>query len=75
VYELVTSKHLFRYERNEKYDLDETETMLYQMMLFTGEVFRAAQLQLSPKAPEYFTATCKRSLLHRCPFTNFLRPT
>jgi serine/threonine-protein kinase SRPK3 len=33
--------------------------MLYQMMLHTEEDFRAAQLQVSPKAPEYFNANCK----------------
>ena len=33
--------------------------MLYQMMLLTRQDFRAAQLQVSPKAPEYFTSTCK----------------
>jgi hypothetical protein len=30
--------------------LDETDNMLYQMMLHTEEDFRAAQLQVSPKA-------------------------
>jgi len=31
--------------------------MPYQMMLHTEEDFRAAQLQVCPKAPEYFNAT------------------
>jgi len=38
--------------------------MLYQMMLHTEEDFRAAQLQVSPKAPEYFNANCKHSSLY-----------
>jgi len=36
--------------------------MLYQMMMLTGEDFRAAQLQVSPGAAKYFTSTCKHSL-------------
>lgn len=61
VFELVTSKHLFRYQPNAKFDLDEAENMIYQMMLHTGEDFRAAQLQVSPKAPDYFDENCKHS--------------
>jgi len=38
--------------------------MLYQMMLHTGgDPFRAEQLQVSPKAPEYFNADCNHSSL------------
>ena len=38
--------------------------MLYQMMMHTGgEPFRAEQLKVSPKAPEYFNANCNRSSL------------
>ncbi|TDL19552.1 kinase-like protein [Rickenella mellea] len=59
IFELVTSKHLFRYVRNQKFGLDETENMLYQMMLHTEEEFRAEQLQVSPKAPEYFYPDCQ----------------
>ncbi|KXN87240.1 Serine/threonine-protein kinase SRPK [Leucoagaricus sp. SymC.cos] len=59
IFELVTSKHLFRYQRNQKFGLDEMENMLYQMMLHTEEDFRAAQLQVSSKAPEYFNTNCK----------------
>ncbi|KAF5388242.1 hypothetical protein D9615_000403 [Tricholomella constricta] len=33
IFELVTSKHFFRYQRNAKFGLDETENMLYQMLL------------------------------------------
>ena len=62
IFELVTSKSLFRYRPHEQFGLDETESMLYQMMLLTGEDFRAAQLQVSPGAAKYFTSTCKRSL-------------
>ena len=39
--------------------------MLYQHMLHSQEVFLAAQLQISPKAPEYFESNCKDSSL-RC---------
>ena len=40
-----TSKHLFRYKRNEKFGLpDEAENPLHQMMLHTKEDFRAKQL-------------------------------
>lgn len=35
--------------------------MLYQHMLHTQEVFRAAQLQVPPKAPQYFGPNGKRS--------------
>jgi len=59
VFELVTSKHLFRYQTNKKFGLDETENMLYQMLLHTKEDFRAVQLRVSPKAPEYFTSACQ----------------
>jgi serine/threonine protein kinase len=41
------------------FDLDETENILYQMMLHTQEDFRAKQLQVSRKAPEYFDTDCK----------------
>ena len=37
--------------------------MLYQMLLHTEEDFRAAQLKVSLKAPEYFNENCKHSLL------------
>jgi hypothetical protein len=33
--------------------------MLYQMMVHTEEDFRAAQLQVSPEAPEYFDVNCE----------------
>ncbi|KAF5386090.1 hypothetical protein D9615_002186 [Tricholomella constricta] len=33
--------------------------MLYQMLLHTPDYFRAAQLQVSPKAPEYFDTNCQ----------------
>ena len=32
--------------------------MLYQMMMHTRDLFRAKQLQASPKASEYFNADC-----------------
>lgn len=39
---------------NTKFDLTEAESMLYQMMLFTGQEFQAEQLSISPAAIEYF---------------------
>jgi len=64
-------------ERVEKIDVNFIENMLYQMLLHTEEDFRAAQLQVSPKAPEYFNTNCKHSLSCDIPidaFINFLRP-
>ena len=63
MYELVASQRLFRYQRNTKFGLDETENMLYQMMMHAGAFFSAEQLQASPKAPEYFNADCNHLLL------------
>jgi len=54
--------------------MDETENILYQMMLFTGEFFRAAQLQVSPRAPEYFTSTCRDLPLRGLPVDAHLKP-
>ncbi|KAJ7748548.1 kinase-like protein [Mycena maculata] len=60
VFELVTSRPLFRYHVNEKQGLTEIENMLFQMILFTGEqTFRAEQLSVCPLAGEYFTAACQ----------------
>lgn len=42
------------------FGLDETENILYQHILHAQEDFRAAQLQVSPKALQYFDpANCK----------------
>jgi hypothetical protein len=52
--------------------------MLYQMALHTQEDFRAAQLLVCPKAPEYFNVNCKHLVVWyscRRSFVNFLRPT
>ena len=38
--------------------------MLYQMIVYTQEDFRAEQLQASPRAPEYFNTNCKYSSLY-----------
>ncbi|KAF8323237.1 kinase-like protein [Clavulina sp. PMI_390] len=58
VYEIVTGTNLFKYQKNKKFDLTETENMLYQMLLYTEEDFRADQLRVSPRAPEYFRSDC-----------------
>ncbi|KAL0954338.1 hypothetical protein HGRIS_003336 [Hohenbuehelia grisea] len=58
-YELLTSQPLFYNTRNDKFGLTETENILYQMMLYTGEVFRAEQLNVCPSASEYFNADCR----------------
>jgi serine/threonine-protein kinase SRPK3 len=54
LFELVGGRALFQYKVNTKWDLTETENMLYQMMLFTGQEFQAPQLRVSPLAIEYF---------------------
>ncbi|KAG9227128.1 hypothetical protein CCMSSC00406_0010232 [Pleurotus cornucopiae] len=54
VYEIVTAEPFFRYKRNQVYDFSEMANLLYQMMLKTGEVFRAKQLSVWPLAIEYF---------------------
>ncbi|KAJ6453131.1 kinase-like protein [Mycena sanguinolenta] len=60
VFELAVSRHLFKYSVNEKHNLTEVENMLYQMILFTSEEsFRAAQLNVCPRAAEYFNPSCQ----------------
>ncbi|KAL0950832.1 hypothetical protein HGRIS_007593 [Hohenbuehelia grisea] len=59
VYELLTSQPLFLYQKNDKFGLSEIENILYQMMLYTGEVFRAEQLSICPLASEYFNGDCR----------------
>lgn len=54
-----TSKSLFRYQAHEYFGFDETECMLYQIVLLIGEDSRAAQLQVSPGAAKYFTSSCE----------------
>ncbi|KAF9495900.1 kinase-like protein [Pleurotus eryngii] len=54
VYEIITARPFFRYKRNQVYDFSEMANLLYQMMLKTGDVFRAEQLSVWPLAIEYF---------------------
>ncbi|RXW25557.1 hypothetical protein EST38_g374 [Candolleomyces aberdarensis] len=58
VYELVSGRHFFRWKKNAKFGLTETENVLYQMLLHTGEDFTPKLLSASPRAPEYFTLQC-----------------
>ena len=44
--------------------MDETQNMLYQMMIFTGDDFCPKQLQASRKSSEYFNTNCK--FIPRC---------
>lgn len=55
VYTLIVSQQLFSYEINDKLNLTETENMLYQMMLYSGEIFHPKQLGVSPGAAEFFS--------------------
>ncbi|KZT05058.1 kinase-like protein [Laetiporus sulphureus 93-53] len=61
-YELINGRALFRYQINKKFNLTETENMLYQMMCFTGEPFRVKQLNASPLTADYFNEECMREL-------------
>ncbi|KZT00297.1 kinase-like protein [Laetiporus sulphureus 93-53] len=61
-YELINGRALFRYKVDKGRNLPETESMLYQMMCFTGEPFRAKQLNVSPLAAEYFNERCELKL-------------
>ncbi|KAJ7224018.1 kinase-like domain-containing protein [Mycena haematopus] len=59
IYELAVSNTLFKYRDNEKHNLTKVENILYQMILGTGEDFRAEQLSICPLAGEYFDETCQ----------------
>ena len=56
IFELTTGHELYKYEPGRT--LDETECMLYQMMLSTGEIFDPEQLSVSKMAHAYFDGTC-----------------
>ncbi|KAJ7067380.1 kinase-like protein, partial [Mycena amicta] len=59
VFDLSTTRTLFQWRTNAKHGLTEVESMLYQMILFTGEMtFRAKQLREWPLAGEYFNSEC-----------------
>ncbi|PBK74828.1 kinase-like protein [Armillaria solidipes] len=58
IFELITGRGLFKYEPDLKYNLDEPNFMLYQMICYTGEDFRAEQLSVSPLAAQFFDSTC-----------------
>ncbi len=59
IFELVTSRGLFKYEPDSKLKLDETEHILYQMICYTSEDFSPEQLSVSPLAGRYFDSTCQ----------------
>ncbi|KDQ25190.1 hypothetical protein PLEOSDRAFT_159843 [Pleurotus ostreatus PC15] len=58
-YELITNEVLFRYRTLEVFDLTEDENLLYQMMIFSCEVFHSTQLNVCPLAGEYFNPDCQ----------------
>ncbi|TFK33777.1 kinase-like protein [Crucibulum laeve] len=58
IFELVTGHGLFRYEPLEKYKLDPEHFMLYHMVCYTGEQFRAEQLMVSSRAARFFDTEC-----------------
>ena len=58
IFELITGRGLFKYKPDLKYNLDEPNFMLYQMICYTGEDFRAEQLSVSPLAAQFFDSTC-----------------
>ena len=53
VYEFIIGRSLFRYEVNGELNLTETENVLYQMACYTGDDFRAEQLNVWPLAADY----------------------
>ncbi|EJD45547.1 kinase-like protein [Auricularia subglabra TFB-10046 SS5] len=60
VYEFITDRILFPYRKNQKWNLTETENMLYHMILHTEEwTFSAEQLSASPRAEEFFSSDCQ----------------
>ncbi|KAJ7602359.1 kinase-like protein [Mycena polygramma] len=59
-FELLASRPLFEYTVHDKFSLTEIESMLYQMLVYTGEpYFRAEQLSIWARAGEYFTGDCQ----------------
>ncbi|PBK97719.1 kinase-like protein [Armillaria gallica] len=71
VFELITGRGLFRYEPDLKYNLDEPNFMLYQMICYTGEDFRAEQLSVSPLAAQFFDTTCACNLKANPPLFDY----
>ncbi len=67
VFEFIIGRSLFRYEVNDELNLTETENVLYQMTSYTGDDFRAEQLNVWPLAANYFTSQCK-SIGQFCPY-------
>ncbi|KAJ6478584.1 kinase-like protein [Mycena vitilis] len=60
VFDLLACRALFEYSVHEKIILTEIESMLYQMLVYTGEQhFRAEQLSIWSKAGDYFTGDCQ----------------
>ncbi|KAJ7602495.1 kinase-like protein [Mycena polygramma] len=60
VFDLLACRALFEYSVHERFNLTEIESMLYQMLVYTGEPhFRAEQLSIWPRAGEYFTGDCQ----------------
>ncbi|KAK0244246.1 hypothetical protein EDD85DRAFT_191461 [Armillaria nabsnona] len=72
IFELITGRGLFKYEPDLKYNLDEPNFMLYQMICYTGEDFRAEQLSVSPLAAQFFDSTSNPPLFDY-PFEIFIR--
>ncbi|KAF9495901.1 kinase-like protein [Pleurotus eryngii] len=58
-YELIAGDFLFEYRAPKVFGLTETENLLYQMMIYACEPFRAAQLNICPRASEYFNPDCQ----------------
>ncbi|KAK0464509.1 kinase-like protein [Desarmillaria tabescens] len=58
IFELITGRALFKYQADPKYNLDEPNFMLYQMICYTCEDFRVEQLSVSPLAAQFFDSTC-----------------
>ncbi|KDR74464.1 hypothetical protein GALMADRAFT_141499 [Galerina marginata CBS 339.88] len=58
IFELVTSRGLFKYEPGPKLKLDETENILFQMICYTGEDFSEERLSAGRLAGKYFDSTC-----------------
>ncbi|KDR71809.1 hypothetical protein GALMADRAFT_143593 [Galerina marginata CBS 339.88] len=76
IFELVTSRALFKYEPDPKLKLEETEYILYQMICSTGEDFGEEQLSVSRFGEKYFDTTCNLRAdpaLINYPFELFIR--
>ncbi|KAG8801672.1 hypothetical protein FRC17_006589, partial [Serendipita sp. 399] len=58
VFEMITGKSLFKHEPNAELGLDDTEHMLYQMIVYSGEDFPRDLLDQLPTADRYFNSEC-----------------